>query len=157
MQFDHVDYTDIPKGQAWLHQSWSGNVGSAFLFLPKGDEALDVSYYWPGSTDGIPGNVDNDTIVLLSSGNAPVLAHMLANDVLDADNAYTNYTTWTGYQMPQKSFTPDLLVGNSVVPEHLSTSVVTEEDFSKGSRELELPPDADALWQAAYAELVAGV
>ena len=79
-QFDHVDYTDIPKGQAWLHQSWSGNVGSAFLFLPKGDEALNVSYYWPGSTDGIPGNVDNDTIVLLSSGKAPVLAHMLAND-----------------------------------------------------------------------------
>ena len=156
-QFDHVDYTDIPKGQAWLHQSWSGNVGSAFLFLPKGDEALNVSYYWPGSTDGIPGNVDNDTIVLLSSGKAPVLAHMLANDVLDAKNAYTNYTTWTGYQMPQKSFTPDLLVGNSVVPEHLSTSVVTEEDFAKGSRELELPPDADALWQAAYAELVAGV
>ena len=156
-QFDHVDYTDIPKGQAWLHQSWSGNVGSAFLFLPEGDQALNVSYYWPGSTDGIPGNVDNDTIVLLASGQAPVLAHLLANEILDSENAYTNYTTWTGYQMPQASFTPEVLVGNQVVPEHLSTTVVTEEDFAKGSRELELAPDADALWQAAYAELVAGV
>ena len=51
-QFDHVDYTDMPKGQAWLHQSWSGNVGSAFVFLPKGDEALNVSYDWPGRRRG---------------------------------------------------------------------------------------------------------
>jgi spermidine/putrescine transport system substrate-binding protein len=156
-QFDHVDYTDVPKGRAYLHQSWSGNVGDAFVFLPKGDQALNLSYYWPGHTDGVPGNVDNDCIVLLSGGKAPVLSHMLADWVLDKDNAYENYTTWTGYQMPQKTFTPNLLVGNAVVPEHLASTVVTEDDFKKGFRELELPTDDDAAWQSAYSALVAGV
>jgi spermidine/putrescine transport system substrate-binding protein len=156
-QFDHVDYTDVPKGQAYLHQSWSGNVSDAFVFLPKGDQALNLSYYWPGHTDGIPGNADNDVITLLATGKTPVLSHMLADFVLDSKNAYTNYTTWTGYQMPQKTFTPDLLVGNAVVPEHLASTVVSEEDFKKGFRELELPTDDDAAWQSAYAELAAGV
>jgi spermidine/putrescine transport system substrate-binding protein len=156
-QFDHIDYTDVPKGQAYLHQSWSGNVSDAFVFLPKGDQALNLSYYWPGHTDGVPGNVDNDCIMLLSGGKAPVLSHMLANYVMDAKNAYTNYTTWTGFQMPLKSFTPELLVGNAVVPEHLSSTVVTEDDFKTGFRELELPTDQDAAWQSAYAQLEAGV
>ncbi len=70
-QFDHVDYTDIPSGKAWLHQSWSGNVGSAFYFLPKGDIAANISYYWPGATSGIPASVDNDTIVVLKGAKAP--------------------------------------------------------------------------------------
>ena len=156
-QFDHIDYTDVPKGQAYLHQSWSGNVSDAFVFLPKGDQTLNLSYYWPGHTAGVPGNVDNDCITLLSGGKAPVLSHMLANYVMDAKNAYTNYTTWTGFQMPLKTFTPDLLVGNAVVPEHLSSTVVTEDDFTTGFRELELPTDQDAAWQSAYAQLEAGV
>ncbi|MEX0991324.1 MAG: extracellular solute-binding protein [Actinomycetota bacterium] len=157
VQFDHNDYTDIPKGQAWLHQSWSGNVGSAFYFLPEGDTAPDVSYYWPGSTEGIPGSVDNDTIVVLKSAKNPVLAHLFIDHVLDAKNALTNYTTYTGYQMPQKGIDPESLVGSGVVPEHLATTVVTEEDFVKGTRICELAPDVQALWQSAYQELKAGV
>jgi hypothetical protein len=35
--------------------------------------------------------------------------------------------------------------------------IVSTEDFGKGSRELELAPDVDALWQSAFAELTAGV
>ena len=31
--YDHVDYTDVPAGDAWLHQSWSGNVSDAVVFL----------------------------------------------------------------------------------------------------------------------------
>ena len=34
---------------------------------------------------GIPRNVDNDTIVLLNSGKNPVLAHLLANYILDTE------------------------------------------------------------------------
>ena len=49
------------------------------------------------------------------------------------------------------------MVSSGIVPEHLSTVIVTEADFAKGSRELELPPDADALWQQAFSELQAGV
>ncbi|MCJ7832283.1 MAG: spermidine/putrescine ABC transporter substrate-binding protein, partial [Actinobacteria bacterium] len=156
-QFDHGDYTDIPKGQAWLHESWSGNVGSAFYFLPKGDTAPDVSYYWPGSTAGIPGSVDNDTDVVLKTAKNPVLAHLFIDWVLDAERALTNYTTYTGYQMPQKTIIPDTLVADGYVPEHLSTTVVTEDDFVNGYRICELSPEVEALWAGAYQELKAGV
>lgn len=156
-QFDHNDYQDIPRGRAWLHQSWSGNVGSAFYFLPAGDTAPEISYYWPGSTEGIPGNVDSDTITIFKGAKNPVLAHMFIDYVLDAKNAMTNYTTYTGYQMPIKGITPEQLVGSQVVPEHLATTVVSEDDFTKGYRQLELATDAEALWEGAYQEIQAGV
>jgi spermidine/putrescine transport system substrate-binding protein len=154
--FDHVDYTDVPKGQAYLHQSWSGNVSDAFVFLPSGDQADNLSYVWPVES-GVPGNVDNDTLVLLNTGKAPVLAHLLLNHILDSQNAMTNFETWTGYQMPVKAMTREALVGSGLVPEHLANCYIIESDMDRGSRELELPASADALWQAAYAELTAGV
>jgi spermidine/putrescine transport system substrate-binding protein len=154
--FDHVDYTDVPKGQAYLHQSWSGNVSDAFVFLPAGDQAENLSYVWPVES-GVPGNVDNDTLVLLNTGKTPVLAHHLLNHILDATNAMTNFETWTGYQMPQKTMTREALVGSGLAPEHLANVYIVESDMNRGSRELELPAAADALWQAAYAELTAGV
>ncbi len=154
--FDHVDYTDVPKGQAYLHQSWSGNVSDAFVFLPSGDQADNLSYVWPVES-GVPGNVDNDVLVLLNTGKAPVLAHLLLNHILDSQNAMTNFETWTGYQMPIKAMTREALVGSGLVPEHLANCYIIESDMDRGSRELELPGTADALWQAAYAELTAGV
>jgi spermidine/putrescine transport system substrate-binding protein len=156
-RFDHIDYADVPRGRAYLHQSWSGNVGSAFYFLPEGDTAPNISYYWPGSTDGIPGNVDNDTVTILKGATNPVLAHMFIDFILDTENARTNYTTYTGYQQPMKAITPESLVGSAVVPEHLASTVVLEEDFSKGYRLLELAPDVEALWESAYQEILAGV
>jgi hypothetical protein len=69
----------------------------------------------------------------------------------------TNFTSWTGYQMPQKTMTRDALVATGLVPEHLANVYIIESDMDRGSRELELPATADALWQAAYAELTAGV
>lgn len=155
--FDHDDYADVPRGRAYLHQSWSGNVGSAFYFLPEGDTAPNISYYWPGSTEGIPGNVDNDTVTILKGAKNPVLAHLFIDFILDTENATTNYTTYTGYQQPMKGITPESLVGSQVVPEHLATTVVTEEDFAKGYRLLELAPDVEALWETAYQEILAGV
>jgi spermidine/putrescine transport system substrate-binding protein len=156
-KFDHNDYADVPRGRAYLHQSWSGNVGSAFYFLPEGDTAPNISYYWPGSTSGIPGTVENDTIGIFSTAQNPVLAHLFIDFILDTDNARTNYTTYTGYQQPMKDITPESLVGSQVVPEHLATTVVTEEDFSHGYRLLELAPDVEGLWESAYQEILAGV
>ena len=156
LRYDHTDYTDLPAGKTWLHQSWSGNASDAVVFLPNVSQAADLSYYWPAS-DGHPANCDNDLIVLLKSGKNPVLAHLLANAILDAKNAMTNFTTTTGYQMALKSMTPESMVSSGIVPDHLKSVIVAETDFAKGSRELELPPDADALWQSAYQELQAGV
>jgi spermidine/putrescine transport system substrate-binding protein len=154
--FDHNDSIDVPDGRAYLHQSWSGNVSDAFVFLPKGDQAPNLSYVWPVES-GVPGNVDNDLLVLLDSGKTPVLAHLLLNHILDADNAMTNFATWTGYQMPQKTMTPDALVGAGLAPEHLAHVYLAEADMDRGSRELELPAASDALWQSAFAELQADV
>jgi spermidine/putrescine transport system substrate-binding protein len=156
LTYDHVDYTDVPAGDAWLHQSWSGNVSDAVVFLTHKSDANVLSYYWPG-TDGHPANVDNDTTVLLARGKNPVLAHELANWVLDGTNALANFTNTTGYQMALNSMSRDSMVSSGIVPGRLSSVIVTPDDFAKGSRELELPPDADALWQQAFSELTAGV
>jgi hypothetical protein len=82
---------------------------------------------------------------------------MFIDFILDTENARTNYTTYTGYQQPMKAITPESLVGSAVVPEHLASTVVLEEDFSKGYRLLELAPGVEALWESAYQEILAGV
>ena len=154
--FDHDDYLELPKGAAWLHQSWSGNVSDAFVFLPAGDQAENLSYVWPVDS-GVPGNVDNDLLVVLNSGKAPVLAHLLLDHILDVDNAMRNFSTWTGSQMPQKTMTPEALVDAGLAPTHLANVFLDESDMDRGSRELELPAAMDAVWQSAYAELRAGI
>lgn len=156
LRYDHTDYNDVPAGKTWLHQSWTGNVSDAVVFLPKLSQADNLSYFWPGSS-GHPANVDNDVIVLLKTGQAPVLAHLLANWLLENDNSLANFKNTTGYQMPIKAMSPDAMVSSGIVPEHLSSVIVAESDFTKGSRELELAPDVDALWQQAFSELTAGV
>ena len=50
-----------------------------------------------------------------------MLAHLLANWLLDTKNALENFTNMTGYQMPLTNFTPEAMVGSGIVPEHLST------------------------------------
>ncbi len=154
--FDQDDSVDVPKGKAWLHQSWSGSVANAFVFLPGGDPASDLSYVWPVEA-GVPGGVDNDLLVVLNSGKAPVLAHLLLNHILDVDNAMTNFSTWTGFQMPQKTMTRDVLIEAGLAPEHLANVFLEEADMDRGSRELELSGAMNAVWQAAYAEVRAKV
>src|SRR5207247_519096 len=36
LKFDTNDYTDLPDGGAWLHQSWSGDLVSAQYHLARG-------------------------------------------------------------------------------------------------------------------------
>jgi spermidine/putrescine-binding protein len=156
LRYDHTDYNDLPAGKTLLHQSWSGNVLDTIVFLVKGFSPSLLSYYWPG-TDGHPANVDGDLTVLLSKGKNPVLAHLLIDWIFDGKNALANFTNTTGYQMPLKSMSRESMVSSGIVPDHLANSIVAEEDFGKGSRELELPTDTDALWQQAFAELQAGV
>jgi spermidine/putrescine transport system substrate-binding protein len=158
IKYDHLEYNagDVLDGSVWLHQSWSGNASDTVVFLPANSPSDVFSYYWPG-TDGHPANVDNDTTVLLAAGKNPVLAHYLADFVFDAKNSLDNFTNTTGYQMPVKSMTRESMVSSGIVPAALETIIVTEEDFGKGSRELELAPDVDALWQQAFLELQSGV
>src|SRR4029079_2939659 len=106
---------------------------------------------------GSPGSVENDTITIMRTAKNPVLAHMFIDFILDTQNATTNYTTYTGYQQPMKAITSESLVGSKVVPAHLTSTVVSEDDFGKGYRILELAPDVESMWESAYQEILAGV
>ncbi len=158
-KWDHTDYTELPKGQAWLHQSWSGNATDTYVFFLQPGQTADIlSYVWPPAVNpSIPGMVANDLISVLSAGKNPVLAHMFINEIYDPAVSLDNFATYTGFQPPQKTFTPDKLIADGIVPTNLASTIVTEADFAKQYQLFELAPDVDALWQDAYQQLLAGV
>ncbi len=158
-KWDHTDYEELPKGQAWLHQSWSGNVINTIIYFltPKVGPEL-FSYWWPPMTgSSIPGAIANDTITVLASGKNPVLAHYFLNKLFDPKVALENFATYTGYQPAIKSVVPEKLVADGYIPENLATTVVREEDFGTGVQLGELSPESQALWQDADQRLLAGV
>jgi len=158
-KWDHTDYTELPKGQAWLHQSWSGNATDTYVFFLQPGQTADIlSYVWPPTVNpSIPGMVANDLISVLSAGKNPVLAHMFINEIYDPKVSLDNFATYTGFQPPQKSFTPEKLIADGIVPPNLASTIVKEEDFAKQYQLFELAPDVDALWQNAYQQLLAGI
>lgn len=158
-KWDNDDYTDVPQGQAWLHQSWSGNALDAFVFFMTPDiQAEALQYVWPPALDpSLPGVVGSDIIGVLTTGKNPVLAHMFLDHMYRYEIAMDNFATYTGYQPPLKSISPDSIVAGGIAPPNLASTVVREEDFAKGLQLGELTPDAEALWSDAYQRLQAGV
>jgi spermidine/putrescine-binding protein len=78
-----------------------------------------------------------------------VLAHMFLNYMLDTPVALENIS-WNGYMQPLTAITPQLLVKEQILPPSLKTTAVVRSDFDNGIEELQLPVDADALWQQAW-------
>ena len=156
-RFDHTDYRDMFAGLAHVHHSWSGNIGFAHYYAPKPSDIETLSYWWPAAGDsGHPGIVGSDTLGVLSSGKAPVLTHMLINELLDPEVAKDN-SAYEGYQNPQSSFDPDQFVAEGIVAANLKDTITLREDFEKGLRQLELEPSAAQMWQRAYQEISGGV
>lgn len=147
------DYTNLPEGKAWVHQAWSGSMVSAPYYLPKGVGVEALGYWFP--EDG-RGAIGNDTLGVLRSAKNPVLAHHFLNFMLDEQNAYDNFVQFVGYQPPLVGLHPDRLVTDEVVPPHLKTAIVRQQDFDTGYFELELSPEGQTLWQNAWAEFKAG-
>jgi len=158
-KWDNDDYTELPQGQAWLHQSWSGNALDAYVFYLEPGQGPEVfSYVWPPAVNpAIPGVVGNDMISVLTTGKNPVLAHMFVDQMYDTATALDNFSTYTGFQPPLKPINPDQLVADGIVPANLAPTVVKEEDFAKGLQLVELTPQAEMLWTDAYQQLQAGV
>jgi hypothetical protein len=52
--------------------------------------------------------------------------------------------------MPQNSMALDSLTVQGPAPEHLANVYLAEDDFDRGSRQLELSPAGDVLWRDAY-------
>jgi spermidine/putrescine transport system substrate-binding protein len=140
------DYSNVPDGQTWITNAWSGDMAAAESYMPKGVNVDVVGYWFP--TNG-RGPVNNDTIVVLKPSSNPVLAHLFLNYMLDLPNVLENIS-WNGYMQPLTGVTPQVLVKEQILPPSLTSTVVLPSNFRTGLFELQLPVDADALWQQAW-------
>jgi spermidine/putrescine transport system substrate-binding protein len=145
-------YEKLPSGEASVHQAWSGDAVNAQYYLPKGTDIEQIGYWYPSDHKGIIGS---DSIAVVAGAKNPVLAHAFLNFMLDKKNALENYT-WLGYQPPQTSIDPESVVADGIVPAHLTTAVIRPEDFDTGYQLLQLTPDGEDLWDAAYAKFKSG-
>jgi spermidine/putrescine transport system substrate-binding protein len=153
MQIDNNDYSEVPVGQTWIHHAWSGDMAAAASYMPKGVPVDVVGYWFP--KDG-KGPIANDTNTLLRSASSPVLAHLFLNYMLDEPVVVENIS-FNGYMQPVTAVTPELLVKEQILPPSLITTAVVPSDFRRGVAELQLPVDADALWQQAYLVVSNGI
>src|SRR3984957_7366758 len=153
LHIDNNDYSEIPTGQAWIHQAWSGDMAAAPSYMPKGTPVEVVGYWFP--KDG-RGPIANDTNTVLRSSSNPVLAHTFLNYLMDEQVALNNIS-WNGYMQPLTAITPELLVKEQILPPSLTSTAVLPADFRRGLGELQLPVDADALWHQAWLVVSGGV
>jgi len=146
------DYIDLPEAKTWITQAWSGDMVNAQYYMPKGQSADVMRYWFPA--DG-KGPVNSDLLVLLRSGRNPVLGHLFLDHLLDYDVAVENMS-WNGYQPPQSKLNPRELVGQELLPKNLQTATVLPAYFESGFRYLELPGEVDDRWHAVWQEFKAG-
>jgi spermidine/putrescine transport system substrate-binding protein len=146
VRIDNNDFTEVPDGQTWIHHAWSGDMAAAAGYMPKGVPVETVGYWFP--PDG-RGPVANDTNTVLRSATNPVLSHLFLNYLLDLPNVLENIS-YNGYMQPLNAVTPQRLVKEKILPPSLMSTVVLPSYFRRGLGELQLPVDADALWQQAW-------
>jgi spermidine/putrescine transport system substrate-binding protein len=153
LRIDNNDYSEVPSGQTWITNAWSGDMAAAASYMPKGVNVDVVGYWFPA--DG-RGPVANDTNVVLRSSSSPVLAHMFLNYMLDLPVVLENIS-WNGYMQPLTGVTPQVLVKEQILPQALASTAVLPSAFRRGLFELQLPVDADALWQQAWLVVSNGI
>jgi spermidine/putrescine transport system substrate-binding protein len=153
VRIDNNDYTEVPTAETWIHHAWSGDMATAAYYMPKGVSVDTVGYWFPA--DG-RGPVANDTNVVLRSAAHPVLAHHFLNYFLDLPNVLNNIS-FNGYMQPLTGVTPQVLVKEQILPKALLSTVVLPSYFRRGVSELQLPVDADALWQQAWLVVSNGI
>ncbi|HXP22208.1 MAG TPA: spermidine/putrescine ABC transporter substrate-binding protein [Streptosporangiaceae bacterium] len=153
VHIDNNDYTEVPTGQTWIHHAWSGDMAASYQYMPKGVPVDVVGYWFPA--DG-SGPVGNDTNTVLRSARNPVLAHLFLNYLNDLPNVLENIS-YNGYMQPLNEVTPQRLVKEKLLPPSLISTAVLPAYFKRGLGELQLPVDADALWQQAWLEASSGI
>lgn len=153
LRIANTDYSDVPAGQTWISSAWSGDMAAAPSYMPKGVNVDVIGYWFPA--DG-RGPINNDTNVVLKTASSPVLAHLFLNYLLDLPVVLENIS-WNGYMQPLNGVTPQRLVKEQIIPPSLTSTVVRRSDFTRGLYELQLPVDADALWQQAWLVVSNGI
>jgi spermidine/putrescine transport system substrate-binding protein len=147
-------YAKLPAGDYTVAESWSGDiVGASIFYLPPGVSS-DILGYWKPE-DGKT-MIGNDLLVVPAVSKNPRLAHEFINFMLDEKNGFDNFSQYNGYQPPFTSINPETLVQKGIVPETLTSAVVTEDMFKKDLTPYELPPEVDQMWLDAWTEIKAG-
>jgi spermidine/putrescine transport system substrate-binding protein len=153
LRISQTDYSDVPAGETWISSAWSGDMAASPSYMPKGVNVDVIGYWFPANGRG---PVNNDTMVVLKGASNPVLAHLFLNNLLDLTVALNNIS-WNGYMQPLTGVTPQVLVKEQILPPSLTSTVVLPSNFKTGLFELQLPVDADALWQQAWLVVSNGV
>jgi spermidine/putrescine transport system substrate-binding protein len=161
-------YARLPKGDFWIHESWSGDIVAGWGYVPSyTEEEFRTLGYWLPEDRVAP--ADNDLMVVPSNAENPVLGHLFLNWLLDFKQAMDNFS-WVGYQPPMLDAEPDQLtkteglfskISNwappvAYVPPWMPDAVVVPSDLENGLRLHELSPEGDELWQDAWQEFTAG-
>jgi spermidine/putrescine transport system substrate-binding protein len=154
-------YIGMPKGNFNVHLAWSGDAVGAYNYWPQLTMAnyQKMGYWFPANRVG---SINNDLIVIPSSAQHPVLAHLFLDWMMTFDNAMLNFS-WNGYQPPQKQADVNTLTttknayGVDYVFPWMSDAVVRPDDFKTGKLQLELTPATDQLWHNAWQSFNAGV
>jgi spermidine/putrescine transport system substrate-binding protein len=149
-----VQYQSIPEGTAWLNQAWSGDPIAAYIYyLPKDTPASALSY-WKAEKGKTP--VQNDCFSICTTTKKPVLSHLFLNFLLDNGVAYSNFVNFNGYQPPINEIDPETLVKKGIVPENLTTAVLTNDDLGPDSLQYgTLTARGQQLWQDGYSDFTA--
>jgi spermidine/putrescine transport system substrate-binding protein len=149
-----VQYQSIPEGTAWLNQAWSGDPIAAYIYyLPKDTPATALSF-WKAEKGETP--VQNDCFSICSTTKKPVLSHLFLNFLLDNGVSYSNFVNFNGYQPPINEIDPESLVKKGIVPENLTTAVLTNDDLGPDSLQYgTLTARGQQLWQDGYSDFTA--
>jgi spermidine/putrescine transport system substrate-binding protein len=154
IKVDDVQYQSIPEGTSWLHQAWSGDMIAGYIYyLPKGTPASALGF-WKAEKGKVP--VQNDCWSICATTKKPVLSHLWLNYILDNGVAYSNFVDFNGYQPPLNEIDPSTLVSDGIVPQHLSNSVLTNDDLGPDSLQYgTLTARGQQLWQDGYSDFTA--
>jgi len=149
-----VQYQSIPEGTAWLNQAWSGDPIAAYIYyLPKDTPAKALSF-WKADKGKVP--VQNDCFSICATTKKPVLSHLFLNFLLDNDVSYSNFVDFNGYQPPINEINHESLVKDGIVPENLTTAVLTNDDLGPDSLQYgTLTARGQQLWQDGYSDFTA--
>ena len=94
---------------------------------------------------------------MLRSATNPVLAHLFLNYMLDLPNVLENIS-FNGYMQPLTGGHPAACWSRRrSCRKSLISTVVLPSYFRRGVAELQLPVDADALWQQAWLVVSNGI